>query len=212
MEAVLNQLHMVLSVILVLILGFFGLYAIFNWYHYRDAYRPFRSIAFAMGGIFLFLEFLTIIGLSIEGLDLGIGYVLWVDFIAFFRIAALTIVGIHACKTLGLHSFPLIMDYFIYTPDPQLQPEAQLNLDQTEAQMYLPPSGELAADYAESTAEIGIVEEDHSEPAELSPPSIKVRELLLVSLGIAYCRNPILGRAILANQSPIIRTSPHCIW
>ena len=189
-----DSLATVFSTITVFTIGIFALYVFASWFSGRETLRPYRNIGFAMGGILLLLEFITLIGLSIQNLSPSLGLIILTDTIAFFRIAAFTIVGISLCKRLNLHSLPWVMEHFIYTPPTSAAPnlmESASGAGRSEfvAEASLGDATTLHASEAEATAAI----DTEAEPTSFEELDVQMAErepflpnrMIAISIGVA---------------------------
>lgn len=88
----------------IFVIVFFG-----TWYRLRKQVKPYLGIGFLMGIIFIGFELVTLVILFVNGGMPSLIEILIIDSIAFFRLVAFTVVGIHCCATIGIASFPLLM-------------------------------------------------------------------------------------------------------
>ncbi|MEM9353618.1 MAG: CPBP family intramembrane glutamic endopeptidase [Planctomycetota bacterium] len=89
---------------LVIFLVFLG-----SWYRARRRVRRYQKAGLLAGGVFLGLEVLILILLSLENTQPPILFVLILDVIGFIKIVAFTIMGVYFSAEIGLASFPLLM-------------------------------------------------------------------------------------------------------
>lgn len=82
------------------------------WYRNRIKLSPYKPYGYAMGLILIGFEVATLLLLITGDTKLSIPVIIFTDIIAFLRIVAFTLVGIHFCKSMGLVSFPFLMEKF----------------------------------------------------------------------------------------------------
>ena len=107
-----NPLVTALSIIYGLGLLGFTIIAAAIWLSNRAKMSPYKRFGWGMGGILILFEVAGFITLTILGEPPDIISILIIDVIAFLRIAAFTVVGIHFAALLGYPSFPILMRRF----------------------------------------------------------------------------------------------------
>lgn len=96
------------------------------WFQNRKRVRLYKPYGFTVGAILIGFEVVTILLLVIDGSLEAIWLIIFADIVAFFRLAAFTIIGIYYCARLGMASFPYTMQLFGV---PEVE---QVNVDDTQ--------------------------------------------------------------------------------
>lgn len=100
------------SIIYALTMFVFVIIFFVAWYRSRQQVSPYKSFGFSMGAILVGFELIMAISIIATGERVPLFFALITDTVAFFRMAAFTIMGMYYCSMIGLASFPLIMQKY----------------------------------------------------------------------------------------------------
>ena len=116
-----------------LVSAFFFVAFLVSWFRSREQVRSHKRLGIAAGICFVVLELLILLLAGSEARQsLPILQTILVDGVAFVRIAAFTIVGVHMCRGLGYHSFPLLKPRLGVVEASKHDPLEDEQLDATE--------------------------------------------------------------------------------